>query len=289
VLGLTAIAYLWNVRRFSVLLPPTSAPIRRRWRIATDVATALIVRNPAARAGFFFTIAALWRSNVHRLTIACAGAAGVAMSLISLSGVSLEEAARTGFMPTRLLAVQPLLYGILLVAFRHGIRVPVDLRAGWGFQLAWRERERQFLAGARRAALMTLAVPALVATFPLFAYVMGPQLAALHALLGLAGAAVLLEILLFGYDKVPFTCTYLPNENMKALGPALMIAFVLGATSFAAMQGSALTYNSAAVRLLTLLAFIFAALRLTAVRMRRPELVDFNEAPATTQRLGLHT
>ncbi len=47
----------------------------------------------------------------------------------------------------RLLSMQPLLYGALLVGFRHVIRVPAELRANWGFQLAWRGRDRAFLAG----------------------------------------------------------------------------------------------------------------------------------------------
>ena len=45
-----------------------------------------------------------------------------------------------------LLSIQPLLYGSLLVAFRHLIRVPAELRANWGVQLAWRGQRRAFAA-----------------------------------------------------------------------------------------------------------------------------------------------
>ena len=58
----------------------------------------------------------------------------------------------------------------------------------------------------------------------------------MHAGLGLAGAIVLLEALMLSYDKVPFTCTYLPSENMKALAPIYAIAFIIGAVKFAGMQ-----------------------------------------------------
>jgi hypothetical protein len=285
----TTLAYMSNARGFSVLTSPPAAAVRRRWRWGRALATALIARDSTVRAGFFFALAAMWRSNVHRLTLACAGAVGLAMCLIALSGIDVAAASRVGRASPRLLSVQPLLFGVLLVGFRHAIRVPVELRAGWGFQLAWREHERRFLAGVRRAALVGLVIPALAATLPLFVFVLGPQLAFAHAALGLAGAVVVLEALLVGYTKVPFTCTYLPNENMKALGPIFFVAFLIGASVFAGMEGAALADPSAAVPLLVVLAIAFGVLRVAALRIRRPELVDFHEAPMTTQRLGLHT
>ena len=289
VIAITVAAYFSSSRGFSVLTAPPAVARRRRWRLPETVAMTLLARHAAVRAGFFFALAAMWRSNVHRLTLACAAAVGLAMCLIALSGIDVREASRAGYAPPRLLAVQPLLFGVLLVGFRHAIRVPVELRAGWGFQLAWREQERRFLAGVRKAAIIGLVVPALAATLPLFIFVLGAQLALAHAALGLAGAIVVLEALLVGYTKVPFTCTYLPNENMKALGPICFIAFLIGASIFARMEGAALADGSEAIRLLVVLAVAFSVLRIAALRIRRPELVDFHEAPVTTQRLGLHT
>ena len=289
VMAITAAACFSNSRGASVLTPPQAVARRRRWRMAKAIAMTLLARHAAVRAGFFFALAAMWRSSVHRLTLACAAAVGLAMCLIALSGIDVREASRAAHAPPRLLAVQPLLFGVLLVGFRHAIRVPVELRAGWGFQLAWREQERRFLTGVRRAALVGLVIPALAATLPLFTFVLGARLAFVHAALGLAGAIVVLEALLVGYTKVPFTCTYLPNENMKAIGPILFVAFLIGASIFARMEGAALVDRSEAVRLLVILAITFTILRISALRIRRPELVDFHEAPVTTQRLGLHT
>lgn len=279
--------YVLNNRRLPPLAVSASGARRRRWRVAGWIARTLLVRNPTSRAGFYFTLAAMWRSNTHRLTIACAAAAGIAMSLIALSGVDLE-AARAGRVPVRLIVMQPLLYGALLIAFRHAIRVPAELRANWGFQLAWRERDRAFLAGARRAAIIGLAVPALLLCVPLFTYVLGPARALAHAALGLAGAIVLLEALTVGYEKVPFTCTYLPDGRIKAAGIPFVVAFVMGASSFARMELEALQ-GGGAVRLLATLAVIFAVLRVMSIRRTRLPNVEFDEAPATFQRLGLHT
>ena len=275
-------AYMWNARRLPSLAP--APPVfRRHWGLSARLASAFLLRNSAARAGFCFCLAAMWRSNTHRLTLACAAAAGFAMAVLALSNANVVEG---GGASARLLSMQPLLYGALLVGFRHVIRVPAELRANWGFQLAWRNRDRAFLAGAKYAAVAALVLPALIVLFPLFLFVLGPRLALIHAALGLAGAIVLLEALMISYDKVPFTCTYLPSENMKALAPIYAIAFVVGASMFAQMQHEFLE-GAGSTRTLLTLAVVFAIVRVLSVKRARLPYVEFDEAPATFQRLGL--
>ena len=279
-------AYLLNARRrpSSVFAVTTG---RRAGRLQAAFGRAALLRGSTARAGFHFTMAALWRSSTHRLTLACCGAAGLAMSLVALSGIDVQNITSTGRAIPRLMIVQPFLMGMLLVGFRHTIRVPAELRANWGFQMAWRGQDRQFVTGARRAALIGLVLPALVAVSVLDAVILGPRLAAQHAMLGAAGAIVLLEALMLGYDKVPFTCSYLPNENMKALGPLYLLMFMLGATSFARMESAAITTQSFAW-LLTVLVLSFAVLRGFSLTRHRLMPVDFDEVPASTQKLGLN-
>jgi hypothetical protein len=285
--GLLAIAaYMLNARRrpVSVFAATTG---RRAGRLQAVFGRAVLLRGPTARAGFHFTLAALWRSSTHRLTLACCGAAGLAMSLVALSGIDVQDITSTGRAIPRLMIVQPLLMGMLLVGFRHTIRVPAELRANWGFQMAWRGHERQFVTGARRAALVGLVLPALGAVFVLDTIVLGPWMAVQHAVMGAAGAIVVLEALMLGYDKVPFTCSYLPNENMKALGPLYLLIFMIGATSFARMESAALTAQSFGW-LLTVLALLFASLRGFSLTRHRLMPVDFDEVPASTQKLGLN-
>jgi hypothetical protein len=286
---LAAGAYAWNARRMPSLAPGVPVTRRRRQPLIQAMLSAVSARDFAARAGFFFALAVMWRSRTHRLTLACAAAVGLAVSIVSLSGVDLQNAAGGAFAPTRLLAVQPLFIGALLIGFRHAIRVPAELRASWGVQTAWHGQERQFVSGVRRAALAGLAVPLLVAMLPLFVFTLGARIALLHAALGFAGALVFLEALLLNYAKVPFTCTYVPNENIKALGPIYAIGFLIGASVWAGMERAALQEISASVRLLVLLALIFIVLRRASLRRPRVVPVDFNEVPTTTQRLGLRT
>ena len=282
--GLAWMAYMWNARRLpSVGQPPASG--RRRWRAGERLANAVMVRDGTTRAGFYFTLAAMWRSKTHRVTLACAGAAGFAMVLLALWNADVERGAAPSI---RLLVMQPFLYGALLVGFRHIIRVPAELRANWGFQLAWREGDRAFLAGVRRAAIIALVLPALVVLLPLYAFVLGAERALLHAALGLAGAIVFLEALLVTYEKVPFACTYVPSENMKAMVPIYVVMFMAGALNFARMQLAAIGSGDPTQILITL-AVLFVVLRMMTLRRVRRPLVEFDEAPSTFQRLGLHT
>jgi hypothetical protein len=287
VIALLAVAtYMLNAMRRPVAMSIASPRPRKRW-LLTALGRAVMLRNSTALAGFNFTLAALWRSNTHRLTLACCGATGLAMSLVALSGVDIEDIVSTGRPTQRLLVVQPFLMGMLLVGFRHVIRVPAELRANWGFQVAWRGHDRQFVSGARRAALVGLVLPALAAVFVLDASLLGLWLALEHAAFGAAGAMVLLEALMLGYDKVPFTCSYLPNENMKALGPLYLLMFLIGATSFARVESAALAAQTPGW-LLTVLASLFALLRGVTLARHRLEPVDFDEVPATTQKLGIN-
>jgi len=282
-LVMAVLAYLWNARRPALTaLPQASA--RRRWRAGHWIANTLIVREGTARAGFYFALAAMWRSKPHRVTLACAVAAGVAMAVLALSRADVGRGAPPS---TRLLIIQPLVYGALLVGFRQIIRLPAELRANWGFKLAWRERDRAFLGGVRRAALVALVLPVLAVLVPPFAFVIGIRGALVHAALGLAGATVLLEALLVSYDKVPFTCTYLPNENTKALLPIYALAFVVGAGVFARLQVGAIASGNA-IGILVALAVPFGLLRFWSLRRVRLRLVDFDETPSSVQQLGLH-
>ena len=262
--------------------PPAS---RRGWRSGARLANAWLVRDPAARAGFYFTLAAMWRSNNHRLTLVCAAAAGFAMALVALSNANAQRGRRP---------VGAAAGDAAAAVWRIARRVPArDPRAGGAARqlglsagLA-RSQPARSSPACRRAAIVGLVLPALAILLPFFMFVMGPPLALMHAGLGLAGAIVLLEALMVSYDKVPFTCTYLPSENMKALAPIYAIAFVIGAVNFARMQNRALQSGNPA-RVLITLAVAFAILRVMSMKRARLPHVEFDEAPAQHyQHLGL--
>jgi hypothetical protein len=253
---------------------------RQHSRVFERIANALVVRHPAARAGFHFAFATLFRSKTHRLTLACAAAAALAMTFFVLSRIQLQP----GTLTPGILTLQPLMYGCLLVAFRHLVRVPAELRANWGVQLAWRDHPRQFRDGVARAGLVSLAVPAIVLVMPLVAAIADLPTAVEHALLGVFGSMILMDVLMLGYDKAPFVCNYVPG-GAKALVPMLAIAFFIGANVFARLE-FAIVRGENAIRYLVFLAVIYGGLRIASLTRRNPQ-IDFNEGPDGFNQLGL--
>jgi hypothetical protein len=254
---------------------------RRRSRVLESIANALIVRHAAARAGFHFAVATLFRSKTHRLTLACAAAGALAMILFVLSRADLQA----GRLTPAVLSIQPLLYGTLLVAFRHLVRVPAELRANWAVQLAWHDQPRRFKDGVARAGITALAVPAILLAVPVVALVAGTPAAIAHAALGIGGAMIFMEALMVGYDQAPFTCNYVPG-GAKAMVPIMAIAFLIGANLFARLELSVLTGHHVIRNVLVLVA-LFAGLRIASMTRRAPP-VNFDEGPETFSELGLH-
>lgn len=260
------------------------APGRRRRSRLTRVAALVFPHSATARAGFDFAAATLWRNKAHRLTLAAAAAIGVAAVVVALSRIDLL----LDGLSARLLATQPLLYGSLLVAFRHLVRVPAELRANWAIQMAWQGRVRAFSSGAQAAAFVTLALPAILLVIPPVALVAGLPLALAHALLGMLGAAILLEALMLMYDRAPFTCSYVPGDNTRVLAPIYAAMFLIGALMFARLQ---LAILSGAFTLpgLAGLVLLLVSLRVASTRRVRKAQVGFDDAPVTFQQLGLHS
>lgn len=285
VAAIAAAATALSSRRSQAL---AAAPVQRRgrrWPASARIVQALVARTPAARAGFYFTLAALWRNKAHRLTVAGALAIGLAMGLVTLSRSNAEPGAGPSL---GLLAIQPLLYGALLVGFRHAVRVPAELRANWATQLAWRGHARSFAAGVQWAAIVTLVLPALLTVLPVVAIVAGWPAAITHALLGLAGAVILLDALMLNHDKVPFLCSYVPGGNAKATVPLLALVFFLGASLFARLELAIVSGGNVRTSL-AILAVALISLRLLSATRQRPADVDFNEPPATIYQLSLYS
>ena len=125
----------------------------------------------------------------------------------------------------------------------------------------------------------------LLAVVPLVAFVADTTTAIAHAAIGLGGAIVFLEALMCGYDKAPFTCSYLPG-SAKGVLPILVLAFLLGANLFAGLELSMLKGTNTLTGVVVLVV-LFGGMRIASMRRRDPQ-IDFNEGPETYNQLGLH-
>jgi hypothetical protein len=288
-LAAAALACTWNHRR----LPMPAARGARRRRLLTRaciwLATRLIVRRPAAQAGFFFTLQALARSVPHRITIAAAVA--VALSLAVITGGSLDARRTASFVtiPVRLLAVQTWLLMVLLAALRHVVRLPAEVRANWVFHLAWSGDDRPYVLGVKRAVLCAIVIPALFFLFIWHAMMIGVALAVEHLAVGAALAVLLLQLLFVGYRKLPFATTYVRTEDLKLVVPVFAVGTLIAGAAIAAIERAALASAAGALAFLAvLIALIAIVSALDAARRRTEPPFALEELSADpTQRLAL--
>ena len=270
----TASAYTWNNRR----LPPAitahaNLPHRIRAHFVV-VIERLVARRPLVRAGFFFTLQTLWRSGTHRLTMALAVAVGLAIAMLGARGRDV-------------LVIQPMVLLVLLAAFRHAARVPGELRANWAFQMCWEGDSSPYMAGVKRAALLCVVAPALLAMFPMHLALLGLRAALLHLLFGGLLGNVALNIAMLGFRTLPFASSYAGGTNLKGWMPVFVLVFLL-TNILAAIERVALSDRSSAIIwALVLLASIPGTRRLERRQRESYGPVDFYELPDQTQRLDL--
>jgi hypothetical protein len=268
-------AYVWNNRE---LPPAVTAKRDLQHRIRSrfvHVVQRCVVTRPLPRAGFFFTLQTLWRSATHRLTMAAAVAVGLAIALLG---------AKRG----EVILIQPMVLIVLVTAFRHAARVPGELRANWAFQLCWSGERAAYMTGVKRAGLLGVLAPALLAMLPLGVDVLGVPRALLQLFLGGLLAKVALDVALLGFRTLPFASSYAGGGNLKGWLPVAVIAFLPLSYILADAERAALNHPSSA--LLFSLVLIVAAAGIRVFDRRQRESygpVDFYELPGQTQRLDL--
>lgn len=281
--------YLWNTRRL-----PTPAPRRRRqrrwWtRTAVRLLEQSLVRRPAVQAGFFFTLQTLSRSVPHRVSIATSMAIGVAAAAVGIGGVAMRTAADREAAPLVFLAAQAVIVLVLVAGFRNSVRVPAQLRANWIFHMAWSGDERPYVAGVKRAALLAVAIPVLLALFPIHALVVGWSLAATHLAYGLALAVLVTELAFLGFRKLPFASSFVPSGTLASSGAVYALLFGVIVYALAWIERLVLGIPNGTLVVLGVAAAVLVALRAADVwQHRTPVPVELDEvADPPTQRLGL--
>jgi len=244
--------------------------------------------NPETQAGFFFTWQTLTRSAPHRTIVAIAVAAGCTHLLLALatSGVHRLELPA---MPLRLFGINSMVLASLIAGFRYAVTVPPELASNWTIRMAWLGDERGYLAGVKRAALVSLVTVPLMVLLPLHVALFGFTIAVVHSIYGFMVATATLGGLFLGYRQLPFACSYMPIENPKLLWPAGLATVLLATYGFAGLERLALQTVTRTVGLGVALGAIVLLIRVIDRSNRRERLpVNFDERPApATQRLGL--
>lgn len=281
-------AYWWNNRRIDGAPPaPRRAKRSRANRLTARVVDRLIVRRPVGQAGFWLAWQAVTRSLPHRMSMAAAAAFGVAALTVGLpfaGGASVAPPISLAVFVPQIVALLALVLG-----FRHALAVPASLRANWIIWMTWLGETEHYVAGVRRCALFGVILPVAAILVPVHAMFIGVRLAAAQAMLGALVAAVFLQGLLAGFDRLALAAPYMPSGTLKTRGPVYLFGGIWVVSTIAWLIREAVKSWSgigafAAVAVTIYISLGFVARR--GIRARGP--VEFADLPdENTQRLGL--
>jgi hypothetical protein len=282
--AITAAAYAQLYRRFDrLLLRPAARAGRpepidpRAWRL---VGTS----RPVARAMRTFTRITLRRSVLHQGIVVALAAGGVGLVLNNLIEAGLVPWLADG-VPSQDLRESTIWAAFVLMfatslAARLAISVPIELRANWVFRVTEVDRARrdQLSAATFAVGLIGVAAP-LAAMSPLLWALLGTGAIPAALATSLCGW-LFVELLMRGWARVPFTCSYVPG---KGFVPQTILIGVFGFTTFTTL-GSRLAEASselhpAALTLDAVLLVIVFALRLRRRRRWSSTPLEFEDQP----------
>jgi len=201
VAGGTFLTYLWSYHRHRkrVIESPAIAG-SGRFEIPGLVSD-LLLPNPRTLAVFDFTARSLARSRHHRLILI--GFCAVAVAVIA-QGISQPQ----------IVVAAPLALSLFtLTGLRYLFRHPIELRANWLFRIHQPGTAAPLLAGVERFVLYCGVVPIAALTLPAERRVLGAQAGLFASVACVLLSLMLMETLLFSFEKIPFTSSYFPGRR----------------------------------------------------------------------------
>ena len=247
--------------------------------------------NALQTAIVHFSIRSLIRSRQHRMILAFYLGIGFALTIFLMQSGGeprdvLTDMPRTwGQVNTSLLVASIAMLFLWMIGTRVVFAFPLDLRANWIFRVVCPSTPQ--LAATRRALFLLSAAPIWAATAAV-AFRIWPSQAAVDHLVVLALlASFLADICLYSFNKIPFTCSYLPGKSqvhLAILGSAVLLWFVTLSVRY---ERQALAERRLLTPMLILLALAAIVARRLTVRAS-DEPLKFEEEPAdAVQVLGL--
>jgi len=205
------------------------SPLGKRRSIASVALDRFVRRMPArpdTRGALHFILLTIGRVARHKLVIATALGAAVAITLPFI----LRWAARASVppWPGRSHIAVPFVFVMLgLAGTRMAYNVPSERAAGWIFSTAHRQARIGTSAARLAGLLIGAAAPALVCLVA-YMWFWGPAIAAPLALTVFAFGALVSEMGIRTVDFVPFTRAYNPDRtNLQARWPLFLIVTLL--------------------------------------------------------------
>jgi hypothetical protein len=264
------LCYLSTLRRTieEADLVPAARAFHGRLRVGSTLDTAIL----------FFTFRSLTRSRQHRLAFAFYLAVVFALTILLLRPASPVASRRP--MSVEFLCATFLMIGFSVVGLRKVFALPIWLAGNWVFRIAQSRPAREYMAATRRSLLVLGILPVWwIAALLSLRFRPLSQAAAHLAVLALFGIIVC-DISLIGFQKLPFTCSYLPGKaNVQFVFWGLVIVVLPLLVLGSLMEQQAL--HNPRQYLLMMIVLVAVAIGLRTFHRHRAEsaILDFDEVP----------
>jgi hypothetical protein len=187
----------------------------------------VLANLPAATiAVVSFAVQGLTRSRLHQFVFLLVIGSGLAILIGQMRTVAEGAAlASTPRAAVHAAVSAPLLAALsVTMALRAALLLPLDLDAAWVFQLTEDEQSRpRALDGVAHVFTIAAVGAALVTAALLQPRVLGGSWIVCAILTTLA-TLVLVEVVLREWNRIPFTCTYLPGKRVMAYTLGVLLA-----------------------------------------------------------------
>jgi hypothetical protein len=212
-----ALAYQRQMRR---AVEQSGIVPARRGLVSWAAVAKVLARRPPERAILAFIARTLARSRQHRLLLAVYGGMGLAYVFSQTAYVMYHfragaYGAAEGRRQTEL-GIPLIMLLFLIMGLRVSFSIPIELRANWLFRLVDRSALEVYLTATRKALLVFTLAPVVAIAAPAYLAVWPWPMALGHAAFLAALGLLMIELTLYRFVKVPFTCAYLPGKaNLK--------------------------------------------------------------------------
>jgi hypothetical protein len=195
-----------------------------------------VLHNSFDRATFRFTMRALVRGPNQSLVVGWFAGVGIVIASQSLfAAVSAPSPVIARFPSADVLGVPLALAYFLILGLRCAFDVPASLRANWLFRLTVNPETRACAPLARKVTWVFLVPAVLLICFPLYAYFWGWRISLIHTGIVAAMCALLTEISLMRFRKIPFTCS---APTFKSHAIVAILIYIVGFFVFSAVPAT---------------------------------------------------
>ena len=243
--------------------------------------------GPLTTAIVTFCLRSLARSRQHRVVFAFYLSIVFAIALSWLRHEITAPALEP--IPTDFLISTFLMMTFGVFGLRGVFTLPISLEANWVLRITQLQSTRHYFAATRLALLLFAVAPVLIVTTLLALNFRPWQDVAQHLVILALLGCLLVEFALYKFDKVPFTCSFLPGKtNIQIVfwGFAF-IAGIFGVASAVYEQGALHNASKYTTMCGVLLAGVVALGALNRIRAKSAVLYFEEVPPEVIVRLGL--